>query len=420
MAGNLVPPSDNGCTLGTPYKRWKKLYTSEDVNVGTSITFGASGPLIKSDSGSVLIRNSGDTLPAPVIALLQPPAGTTEAGTAPIKLTSGPALTTPESGVFEFYGSHLYFTIGSTRHRLDIDTGTPQNTFLIGDGASGNKTISANTAASNKPSLRYNDSTDKWEYTNDGVTWNDIGSGAGGAPTVDYVTLDFFYSDIGTPVSSTKSIPANAKVLRTTVLVDGAFTGGADPTCLVEVDGEDTDTTISGTSQSNLGVSDQYTAWEITPIPSGQGGPVRITLGGTASAGSGSVVVEFATGVSTGTDAPVVKTIAVPFGFANIGTPVISSTRIPENAWVDRVVVITGTAFTGGAAPTCLVEIVGSSVDTTIASTDQVNLEVVGQDNINDVVIVPDNQGGRVRVTLGGTAAAGAGKVYVAYSTPDA
>lgn len=52
-------------------------------------------------------------------AKLHLPAGTTTANTAPLKLTTGTALTTPEDGAIEYHSSHLYFTIGSTRYQLD-------------------------------------------------------------------------------------------------------------------------------------------------------------------------------------------------------------------------------------------------------------------------------------------------------------
>ena len=45
-------------------------------------------------------------------------AGTATAGTAPIKLTSGINLTTPESGAIEFSSSRLYFTPSSTRETV--------------------------------------------------------------------------------------------------------------------------------------------------------------------------------------------------------------------------------------------------------------------------------------------------------------
>ena len=45
-------------------------------------------------------------------------AGTSGAGTAPIKLTPGPLLSTPEDGALEYDGTNLYFTIGATRHTI--------------------------------------------------------------------------------------------------------------------------------------------------------------------------------------------------------------------------------------------------------------------------------------------------------------
>jgi len=51
-------------------------------------------------------------------------AGTTAAGTAPFKIDSGTAMTATEDGAMEYHGSHLYFTIGSTRYQLDQQTTT--------------------------------------------------------------------------------------------------------------------------------------------------------------------------------------------------------------------------------------------------------------------------------------------------------
>jgi len=42
-------------------------------------------------------------------------AGTAAASTAPLKLTAGTNLTTPEAGAVEFNGTNLFFTTGSTR-----------------------------------------------------------------------------------------------------------------------------------------------------------------------------------------------------------------------------------------------------------------------------------------------------------------
>jgi hypothetical protein len=52
----------------------------------------------------------------------------------------------------------------------------------------GNLKLSANQidvgTSTNKPNLRYNAATSKWQYSNDGITWTDIGSGGGGSGDV--------------------------------------------------------------------------------------------------------------------------------------------------------------------------------------------------------------------------------------------
>lgn len=48
-------------------------------------------------------------------ARVQFPAGAAGSHMAPIKLTPGTLMTTPEDGALEYDGTHLYFTIGSTR-----------------------------------------------------------------------------------------------------------------------------------------------------------------------------------------------------------------------------------------------------------------------------------------------------------------
>lgn len=47
-------------------------------------------------------------------------AGTATANTAPLKLTSGTNLTTPEDGAFEFDGTNLYFTVGGVRKTVTL------------------------------------------------------------------------------------------------------------------------------------------------------------------------------------------------------------------------------------------------------------------------------------------------------------
>lgn len=75
-----------------------------------------------------------------VEAPLRPPAGTTTV--APLKLTSGTNLTTPENGAVEYDGTDVTITTGGTRkaiatedqlHDQNTDTGTDAETFTIDD-----------------------------------------------------------------------------------------------------------------------------------------------------------------------------------------------------------------------------------------------------------------------------------------------
>lgn len=172
-------------------------------------------------------------------ARLHLPSGSSSVGMAPLKFSTGSLLGIVENGAMEFDGSHLYFTLGGVRSQLD--------------GGGGSTTIVTGTV----------------------------------------VEVDFDYTSMGTSVYSTVPVPAEALVSRVTVIVDTAFTGGSSPTCLVEVDGVSVDTLLSNTDQSDLTVVEQWDVFTIGEIPVGEGGLVRVTLGGTASAGSGRVVVEY-------------------------------------------------------------------------------------------------------------------------------
>lgn len=78
-------------------------------------------------------------------------AGTATGSSAPLKLTTGTALTTPEDGALEYHSSHLYFTIGSTRYQLDqqasgATSGTYTPTFTSNLNLDSTPTASALTA----------------------------------------------------------------------------------------------------------------------------------------------------------------------------------------------------------------------------------------------------------------------------------
>lgn len=89
-------------------------YTGILYNPTLTSVVGSHYGLIVAPTGA----SSGLGVTTPT-AKLHIAAHTTSAGTAPIKLTSGTAMTTPEDGALEYHSSHLYFTIGSTRYQLD-------------------------------------------------------------------------------------------------------------------------------------------------------------------------------------------------------------------------------------------------------------------------------------------------------------
>lgn len=116
---------------------------------------GTSGTEVKSATGTGLVKvTSGvmSTVTAPTGTVVgttddqtlsgkiyQAKAGTASAGTAPIKLTSGTSLTTPEAGAIEFDGAMYYATGSATSGRGAVPV---QHYFrLTGDGSALGPTI---------------------------------------------------------------------------------------------------------------------------------------------------------------------------------------------------------------------------------------------------------------------------------------
>lgn len=89
------------------------LYINTKASNDIRFLVGMSVKAILKSSGNFGIGNTSPT------ALLHLAAGTAIANTAPLKLTSGTNLTTPEDGAIEYNGTHFYGTVGSTRYQLD-------------------------------------------------------------------------------------------------------------------------------------------------------------------------------------------------------------------------------------------------------------------------------------------------------------
>jgi hypothetical protein len=85
---------------------------NNNVNIMNAFQIFATGNII---SYPTSIKTSA----APT-AHLHIGAGTAAASTAPLKLTAGTNLTTPENGAFEFDGTNLYFTVGGVRKTVTL------------------------------------------------------------------------------------------------------------------------------------------------------------------------------------------------------------------------------------------------------------------------------------------------------------
>lgn len=152
--GTRVTYGEEGFTIiantNSAYSSAKDWYT---VNAGT----GALNMRIWND-GNVTIRNGGSYVnngfrlevigtsrvtgnsyfggTGSTTAKVHIAAGTATANTAPLKLTSGTNLTTPEAGAFEYNGTSLFFSPGASRLRAVLSDNTIPSAgqLAIGDG----------------------------------------------------------------------------------------------------------------------------------------------------------------------------------------------------------------------------------------------------------------------------------------------
>jgi hypothetical protein len=136
-------------------------FESSDADRTNKWTFGrentSTGDFILVLNGSEKVRvDLAGKLGVGIVptAVLHLKAGTASANTAPLKLTSGTNLGTPEDGVLEYDGSHLSFTIGSTRNQLDAQgtSGTSGSSGSSGtsgiDGTSGTSGVDGSSGTS--------------------------------------------------------------------------------------------------------------------------------------------------------------------------------------------------------------------------------------------------------------------------------
>lgn len=98
--------------------------------------------------------------------------------------------------------------------------GTRENTFSVGDGSDGNKKIEAAVPGANKPSLRFNSTSGKWEVSHNGTDYFDFV----GATAVQTLTNKRINPREQTEASSATPTPAGdtADIYTITALAEAA------------------------------------------------------------------------------------------------------------------------------------------------------------------------------------------------------
>jgi len=140
--GAIIPPSVNGTLAGSTdnlvlYGKSGQIKQSSSLSfndttgilsigdtssVYSNLTTDTSGRLNIAPSGS---KTGFNTVTVPT-AQVHLDAGTATANTAPLKLTSGTNLTTPESGAIEYDGTNLYFTDSGAIRRTIVGVAMTQ------------------------------------------------------------------------------------------------------------------------------------------------------------------------------------------------------------------------------------------------------------------------------------------------------
>ena len=126
----------------------------------------------------------------------------------------------------------------------------------------------------------------------DGVTWELRGDG-GSSTTglIKIIEVPYAFGDTGGKFSTT-TIPSGARVLMVRNIVETAFNN--TPTLAVIVDGT-SDESIMGIADSDLTTTGEYHNEDTHLITSSNTGVVKVTVGGTPSAGAGRVLISFVT-----------------------------------------------------------------------------------------------------------------------------
>lgn len=166
-------------------------YYAEDSGSHSGLTFGYFGGIVHNDNtvtttadGTVALTDASTNY-----VEVHPGTGVVSANTT--SFTSGriPLFTVTTSGgsisvVTDKRSWARAGTGGGGGHAQNTDLGTDQGTWILYYGRtgtpSGNASLTVERGSSPDVSIRWNETDDVWEFTNDGTTFTEIGTGTGG------------------------------------------------------------------------------------------------------------------------------------------------------------------------------------------------------------------------------------------------
>jgi hypothetical protein len=248
---------------------------------------GPSGPGWNNNSGNLEGKNSGNS--AFVIVRGATPVTDNDLATKayvdtifkpiPVSLQfNGNNALPSNSGTEQWY---VVTTSGSnaTIGQVLWDDGTGTGTVTVLPAKAGNEIVTTTTFTGGTITLLGNQN-----YVWSGTAWTNISPSVAGAMYV----IDFAIGT-GASQSSVNSIPASAVVYRADVTITTAYSAGTT----ISVGQTGSTSAFIGTGDNTPTVVDEYTALQRT-TSNASALPVLVTVGGTPSAGAGTVTVTYA------------------------------------------------------------------------------------------------------------------------------
>ncbi len=158
--GTGVDNSTKTITLGDHLTTSGAYPITLTATASTSVTLPTTGTIATTSNK---LSDFAATTSAELIGVISD-----ETGTGSLVFANTPTLTTPNIGVAT--GSTLSLT-GTTITMSSATAGAPSDDIYF----------KVERGSSSDVSLRWNESSDQWEFTNDGSTFTGIGSGSGGS-----------------------------------------------------------------------------------------------------------------------------------------------------------------------------------------------------------------------------------------------